>query len=78
MITQQVSCELGVSRTKESLLGVIMFVCMAVSTILAVPIAKIFGARMVVLASLYISIAGSYTHKAYEHMVPTFSTVECY
>ena len=58
VITQEISCELGVSKAKEALLGIIMYIAMAVSTFVALPISTYFGKRLVILASLYISIAG--------------------
>ena len=56
VITQKVSCELGVTGPQESILAVILYVFLAVSVITSIPLSKKFGERNVLLISLYMSI----------------------
>ena len=56
VITQKVSCELGLSSLQEGFLAVIIYVFQAMSVLSAVKLASWFGERAVVLYSLYSSI----------------------
>ncbi|XP_063690452.1 putative metabolite transport protein YjhB [Bolinopsis microptera] len=56
MLTQQVSCDIGLSHWKEGLLDYILFFSLAVSVMIAGPLAKGFGKRKTVLISLYLSV----------------------
>ena len=56
VVTQKVSCELGVSSFQEGILAVILYVFQGVAIISSVPLAKKFGERSVLLLSLYSSI----------------------
>ena len=56
VITQKVSCELGLSSLQEGLLAVIIYVFQGIAVLSAVKLASWFGERAVVLYSLYSSI----------------------
>ena len=56
VITQKVSCELGLSSLQEGLLASILYVFQGISALSAVKLASWFGERAVVLYSLYSSI----------------------
>jgi MFS family permease len=56
VITQTASCELGVTKTQEGFLAVILFVFFAGSILMAVPLCRQFGERIILLLSLYTSI----------------------
>ncbi|XP_063685460.1 uncharacterized protein LOC134819440 [Bolinopsis microptera] len=56
MLTQQVSCDIGISHWKEGLLDCILFFSLAVSVMIAGPLAKRFEKRKIVLISLYLSV----------------------
>ena len=57
VITQLVSCDLGVSNLQEGFLGVVLYVFLLVSVLVAVPLSKRFGARSILFISLYSLIA---------------------
>ena len=56
VITQKVSCELGLSDFQEGILAVIMFLFWAIATMISVPISEKLGDRFTMLLSLYLSI----------------------
>ena len=56
VITQKVSCELGVTGLQESILAVILYVFFAASVMTTIPLSRKFGERNVLLLSLYTSI----------------------
>ena len=56
VITQQVSCEMGISKVREGILGVILYVFMALATFISMPLAKKLGKKFVLYLSLYSSI----------------------
>ena len=56
VITQKVSCELGLSSLQEGLLAIIIYVFQGIAVMSAVKLASWFGERAVVLYSLYSSI----------------------
>ena len=56
IITQQVSCEIDISPLGESVLGVILYVFMALATLISMPLAKKLGNKFVLYLSLYSSI----------------------
>ena len=57
VITQKVSCELGVSELQEAILAVIMFFFWTIAITVSVPISERMGERFTLLLSLYMSIA---------------------
>ena len=61
VITQKVSCELGVSGFMEGMVSVTFFTFFAISTMAAVPLTKRFGDRIILLVSLYTTIMFSLT-----------------
>ena len=56
VITQKVSCELGISSLQEGFLAIILYVFQGIAVLSAVKLASWFGERAVVLYSLYSSI----------------------
>ena len=56
VITQQVSCELGVTHLQEGFLGIILYIPFTFSVSLSGYISDRFGRRLVILVTLYISI----------------------
>ena len=56
VITQKVSCELGISSLQEGFLAIIVYVFQGIAVLSAVKLASWFGERAVVLYSLYFSI----------------------
>ena len=56
VITQKVSCELGVSALQEGFLAIVLFVCYAVAVMISLPILRRFGEKFTLLLSLYLSI----------------------
>ena len=56
VITQKVSCELGVSELQENVLAVILFLCYTVAIMTSVPISNRFGEKFTLFLSLYLSI----------------------
>ena len=56
VITQIVSCELGVSNIEEGILAVILYLCWSFAVMMSVPISKRFGDKFTLLLSLYLSI----------------------
>ena len=56
VITQKVSCELGLSSLQEGLLAIVIYVFQGIAVLSAVKLASWFGERAVVLYSLYSSI----------------------
>ena len=56
VITQQASCELGVSDFQEGLLAVIFYLFYAIGTLMAYPTSIRLGERLTMLLSLYMSI----------------------
>jgi MFS family permease len=56
VITQKVSCELGLSAAEEGILAIIIYLFQGVSVLTAVPLSSRFGNRAVLLFSLYSSI----------------------
>ena len=56
VITQRVSCELGVDSVQEGILGSVFYMTLSFSTILAGPLSDRFGRREVCLFSLYTSV----------------------
>lgn len=56
VITQKVSCELRVSSTQEGVLGITLYVSLALSSLLSIPIARYIGNKRILLLSLYISV----------------------
>ena len=56
VITQEISCELGLSSTQEGILGVFLFLFLAASALIAIPVSKGLGERLTLLVSMYFSI----------------------
>ena len=56
VITQKVSCELGLSDLQEGLLAVIVYLFWAIAVMMSVLISKMLGERFTLLLSLYLSI----------------------
>ena len=56
VITQKVSCELRVSSTQEGILGITLYVSLALSGLLSIPIARCLGNKRTLILSLYTSI----------------------
>ena len=56
VITQNVSCDLGLSEVEESVLAVMYYFFHAITVMISLPISKRFGERMTLLLSLYLSI----------------------
>ena len=56
VITQKVSCDLGLSKCQESLLAVIYYIFHAVTILISLPISKRLGERFTLILSLYLSI----------------------
>ncbi|XP_063688263.1 uncharacterized protein LOC134821450 [Bolinopsis microptera] len=56
VITQKVSCELGLSDFQEGLLAVIVYLFWAIAVMMSVFISKMLGERFTLLLSLYLSI----------------------
>ena len=71
VITQTVSCELGLSDFQEGILAVIMFLFWAIATMISVPISEKLGERFTMLLSLYLSIFFAILCAA----VPNFPTI---
>ena len=59
VITQVVSCELGVSSLKEGLLGIILYATIAATVLIARLLVSCCGNRKLIISSLYISIISS-------------------
>ena len=56
VMTQMISCELGLSSTQEGILGMILFLFLAVSCLISVPLVNLMGERRTILLSMYLSI----------------------
>ena len=56
VITQQVSCELGVTHLQEGFLGIILYVTFAFTVGLSGYLSERFGRRLIMLIALYTSI----------------------
>ena len=56
VITQPVSCELNISKTKESVLAIFFYITSAISVFLSIPCADYFGRRTTFLVSLYSTV----------------------
>ena len=56
VITQKVSCDLGLSKVQESLLAVIYYIFHAITILISLPISKRLGERVTLILSLYLSI----------------------
>ena len=56
IITQTVSCELGVTEFQESVLAVIFYIFLSITILISAFISKRFGERLVLILSLYSSI----------------------
>ena len=56
IITQTVSCELGISEFQESVLAVIFYILLSITILISAFISKLFGERLVLVLSLYSSI----------------------
>ena len=56
IISQTVSCDLGVSNFQEGILAVSMYFFWAIAIMISVPISKLLGERFTMLLSLYLSI----------------------
>ena len=56
VITQKVSCELGISSLQEGFLAIILYVFQGIAVLSSVKLANWFGERAVVLYSLYSSL----------------------
>ena len=59
VITQPVSCELGLSKCQENILGLVLYFSVAVFSIITIPFLKKLPRRPVILFSLYMSIIAS-------------------
>ena len=59
VITQPVSCELGLSKRQENILGLVLYFSMAVFSVVTIPLMKKLPRRSAILFSLYMSIIAS-------------------
>ena len=59
VITQPVSCELGLSKHQENILGLVLYFSMAVFSIVTILFMKKLPRRPAILFSLYMSIIAS-------------------
>ena len=71
VITQAASSELKVSKTQEGLLGIILYLCLALSYFVLPAIKKKIGRREALLVSLYTSIIAT----VFCSLVPNFWTL---
>ena len=71
VITQKVSCELGLSFWEEGILAVILYATESLSVLAAVPLANKIGERTTLLLSLYCSILFT----VFCSIVPNFYTL---
>ena len=56
VITQPVSCELGLSKRQENILALVLYLSMAAFSIVTIPFLRKLPRRLVILFSLYMSI----------------------
>ena len=56
VITQPVSCELGLTKTQENMLALALYISAAVFSIFTIPFLKKYPRRPIILFSLYLSI----------------------
>ena len=71
VITQQVSCELGLSHDQKLILAIVQYGTAAISSIRMIPFLRKLPRRPVILFSLYISICGAILCAT----VPNYSTL---
>ena len=71
VITQPVSCELNISKTKESALAISFYITSAMSVFLSIPCADYFGRRTTFLVSLYSTVIFTVLYDA----VPNYVTL---
>ena len=56
IITQPVSCELGLSRRQEQILALVLYISVTVSSVVTIPFLRRFPRKPIILFSLYMSI----------------------
>ena len=56
VITQPLSCEMGLSPFKESMLGVVLYISAATTILFVVPLSNRFGRRPLLLSAIYLAI----------------------
>ena len=59
IITQPVSCELGLSRRQEQTLALVLYISVAVFSVVTIPFLRRFPRKPIILFSLYMSIIAS-------------------
>ena len=59
VITQPVSCELGLTKRQEQILALVLYLSLAVFSIVTIPFLRKFPRKPVILFSLYMSIIAS-------------------
>ena len=59
VITQPVSCELGLSKLQEQILALVLYISVAVFSVVTIPFLRRFPRKPIILFSLYMSITAS-------------------
>ena len=59
VITQQVSCELGITLAEEHVAALSLYVSIAIISVIAIPLSNRIGRRSLLLAAMYLGIAAT-------------------